>query len=44
MTSDWARIPYDVLDEIPRRIVNEVEGVNRIIYDITSKQPSTIEC
>jgi len=43
MTSDWARIPYDVLDMVSRRIVNEVAGVNRIIYDITSKPPSTIE-
>ncbi|SHH79803.1 GMP synthase (glutamine-hydrolysing) [Clostridium collagenovorans DSM 3089] len=43
MTSDWSRIPYDVLDKVSRRIVNEVEGVNRIVYDITSKPPSTIE-
>lgn len=43
MTADWARIPWDVLEKISVRIVNEVDNVNRIIYDITSKPPSTIE-
>ena len=43
MTADWARIPPDVLGRISNRLINEVKGVNRVVYDISSKPPGTIE-
>jgi GMP synthase (glutamine-hydrolysing) len=43
MTADWVRIPYEILAHISTRIINEVKGINRVCYDVSSKPPSTIE-
>ena len=43
MTADWTRVPYDILAVISNRIINEVKGINRVVLDISSKPPATIE-
>jgi GMP synthase (glutamine-hydrolysing) len=43
MTADWARLPHDMLSRVSTRLVSEIRGINRVVYDISSKPPSTIE-
>jgi GMP synthase (glutamine-hydrolysing) len=43
MTADWVQMPHDLLGHVSTRIINEVKGVNRVVYDVSSKPPSTIE-
>ncbi len=43
MTADWAKVPYEVMGEMSNTIINQVEGINRVVFDISSKPPSTIE-